>query len=302
MADYSLVRLYSEGRSITRSQSTATQNRETLNRLLSQFEQMGVTVCEETITGLTGIKLQQWFNAYAKTHKPASINYAVITLNTFLRWAYSAQALVGKNGAAVDLSGVLHTVRIHDEDELPEEERAPSKYLSREQVKELMNCHSGRNRVRDNAIIALLLSSGLRVSELCSLNVGDLKKEHLSIRRKGGHYAEIVIGSDAAPFIQAYLATRPNAADDEPLFITSHGSRCSRVQVYKSLSTRQKACGVATGPHALRHTFVSEVDRVSSAGVARDCANHKHSTITDRYTHTTIAQRQQAVDSLHWFG
>ena len=119
-------------------------------------------------------------------------------------------------------------------------------------------------------------------------------------RRKGGAFATAVIGQDAYPLIEAYLRTRKIPDDAEPLFITTHGKPCSRNQVYKALRFKQKEIDVATGPHALRHTAISEVANTAGAAVARDFANHKSFTVTNRYSHTTEEQRLGAANGLRW--
>ena len=295
---YDMLTLYIDSR---KAKVAATSNRETLDVLLRVLtlweESYGVTVEEECLRGLTSTRLQKWFNAMADSRKAATINHYVCLLNPFLRWAFAM------GYTERDLSGILHTVRIPDVETLPEEERPMDKYLTHDQAEALLNAKAGRNRVRDRAIIALILYSGLRVSEVCSLTIGQMRNrtEPIVVKRKGGRYVPVVIGDGFWPYLDAYLERREDRDnDDAPLFMTSHGNPCDRYDIYRALSTKQKSLGVATGPHALRHTFVSEVENTCGAGVARDCANHKTLAITNRYDHTTREQRVAAVNSLHW--
>ena len=162
----------------------------------------------------------------------------------------------------------------------------------------------GYNQVRDRAITALVLCSGLRTSELCSLTIGQFRSAvdgRIRLRRKGGAWATAVIGEEAYPLIEEYLKTRKDADDpDRPLFVTTHGNACTRQQLYKAISKKQKAMGVATGLHALRHTAISEVMNTAGAAVARDFANHRSLIVTNRYSHTTEDQRLDAANGLHW--
>ena len=89
-----------------------------------------------------------------------------------------------------------------------------------------------------------------------------------------------------------------------PLFITLNGTPCNRQQLYYSLRNRQKKVTggdeMQFGCHAFRHTFVSSVEKIGGGAVARDLANHKSLTITNRYDHSTAGQRRSAVDALRY--
>lgn len=285
-------------------QTTRDHAAEMLERIFDTWERdYGVTVSEEKITGLTGAKIQRWYNDASQRWKPATANNYVAMLNPFLRWAAK---MSGEEGDYVqkDFSDILHAQALPDPDELPEEERPKDKYFTKEQVEELLHGNHGHNNVRDRALIAMFLFSGLRVSELCQVTVGNYRsgRETCTVRvqRKGGAWKNVDIGSRAYDYIDTYLKTRANLADDQPLFLTTHGQPCNRRQIYKSLACKQRQIGIATGPHALRHTAISALDQTASAGVARDVANHKSLKITNRYTHTTREERQVALNNLPW--
>lgn len=275
-----------------------------LEKIFDALEnEYGVKVSDSKIENLDSVTLQNWFIKASVNWKPATINAYVCAINPFLRWAHK-MSVKGEKYIDEDLSDVLSTVRIPSIDELPEEERPMDKYYSPEQVNELLYGNHGRNQVRDRAIMALVLYSGLRVSELCSLTVGQFRespKGKLRLRRKGGAWSTAFVGEAAYPLIEEYLKTRNDLDDPSaPLFMTTHGKPCSREQIYKCLSHKQKEIGIATGPHALRHTAVSEVSNHFGAAMARDFANHKSMQITNRYAHTTEEQRATAVNSLNW--
>ena len=298
MSKHEMIELYITSRKLKVAASSNALTEKLLTRIFDQMaEQYDVELKEEEIAGLTSTKLQKWFNAASEGRKPATINSYVCALNPFLQWANEM------GYTSRDFSRILHTVRLPDVESLPEEERPKDKYLSHEKAEALINTTYGRNRIRDRAVIALILYSGLRIAEVCSLTVGQVtdRTKPIVVKRKGGHYKPVVIGESFWPYLDAYLATRKDTADPKaPLFMTSHGKPCSPNELYKALAHKQKAMGLATGPHALRHTFVSEVENTCGAGVARDCANHKSLAITNRYDHTTNDQRQAAVNSLRW--
>lgn len=302
-----MIQFYENSIKHSKSENTVEHYAEVLDRIFQEMESLGVQMTESRITGLDGKTLQKWFNTLCDQVKPATVNNYVITLNGFLRWvATMSEEVDGEDIPYIkkDFSNVLHTIPIPDADKLPPEERPKEKYYTHEQVNELLYGNHGRNQVRDRAIMALILYSGLRVSELCSLTVGQFRnapRGKVQIRRKGGRWTTAVIGEEAYPFIEAYLATRSDLDNpDHPLFMTTHGKPCNRNQLYRALAFKQKEVDVATGPHAFRHTFVSELGNQSGASIARDCANHKSMHVTNRYSHTTEDQRQEAVNGLHW--
>ena len=140
-----------------------------------------------------------------------------------------------------------------------------------QQTRKLLGDMPDRNKLRDRAICTLILESGMRVSELCTLTIGDV--------------------------LDAYLQTRPDADDhSRPLFLSMHGQPMNRKTVYGALAFKQKQLGLATGPHCLRHTFISEVEKRNGAGVARDCANHSSLRVTNRYEHSHPEQLARAVN------
>ena len=81
----------------------------------------------------------------------------------------------------------------------------------------------------------------------------------------------------------------------EALYVTVHWAG-----VLKRILQQLKQLGLVTGPHCLRHTFISEVEKRNGAGVARDCANHSSLRITNRYDHSHPEQLSKAVNTLPW--
>ena len=231
--------------------TTAPQISEKLERMICSLEKVSsVRVEAERIVGLDTVTLQQWWNDVSSKWKPATANNYICVLNPFFRWAHTM-----KSGDVRylkdDVTGVLKTVTIPNVEDLPEEERPKDKYYTHDQVNELLFGSHGRNQVRDRAIMGLILYSGLRVSELCSLTIGQFRAQKGTIRlkRKGGAWANAKVGEEAYPLVEEYLATRSDASDpSRPLFITTHGKCCTREQVYKALSHKQKELGLAAAP------------------------------------------------------
>ena len=120
--------------------------------------------------------------------------------------------------------------------------------------------------IRDKAIILTLLDVGLRVSELCGLQVKDWSAERgrLLIRegkgRHGGKDRSVYVGNSCKSAIMRYCAYRGKLKDDAPLFATSTNSKLARSNIRNLLETVAKSAGIRqTGkgvhPHLLRHSF-----------------------------------------------
>lgn len=306
MNKYTMIDFYVESRGSDVSDSTANLMLDVLPRIFDQMKQFGVELHDREIRGLNGEVLQRWLNWFRKNHKPATINNYICLLNPFLRWASTMTYGDGIPYIASDLSHVIHPVKMPSYDSIPEDERPKDKYYTLEQVEQLLAVPAVDSDLhkRDRAIVAMFLATGLRVSELCSLTIGSLlDREHgtLYVKRKGGAWKTTEVAEFAYEYVETYLATR-NDTDDHsrPLFTTINGDPCNRKQIYKSLAKKQKNIDVATGPHALRHTFVSAAEKTGGGAVARDLANHKSIAITNRYDHSTAQQRKDAVNALPW--
>ena len=148
---------------------------------------------------------------------------------------------------------------------------------------------------RDHALICLLLLNGLRVSEVCAANIGDLHTvEHhqvLRIRRKGGITARTVLAPRTHAAIRAHIESR--TAEGKPargaLLIDGVGRRLDRHDATRIVARLTKAIGVdkTITPHSLRHTFVTTA-RAANVDV-RDVQNavgHADPRTTMRYDRT----------------
>lgn len=289
------------------SDATIAHHTDTLERIFKQLGEFGVKINEDSINGLSGASLQRWLNAFKKDHKQSTVNNYIVTLNPFLRWAHK----IYPDGVG-DFGDVLKTSKLPDYDKLPEQERPKEKYYSDEQVAELLSVPKpyldSPLKKRDRAIMALFLASGLRVSELCQLKIGSLADHghgYVYVKRKGGAWKTTEVAEFAYEYIETYLATRSDRNNpDAYLFVTQDGLQCNRVQLYKSMKNRQKKITgsdeLQKGSHAFRHTFVSSVEKIGGGAVARDLANHKSLTVTNKYDHSTTSQRRQAVDALNY--
>lgn len=293
---YAMVCFYAASRKMQVTEATNEQCIDRLNTVFDDLiENYGVVLEECAIIGLSGHVLQSWFNKFVDTRKPSTINNYVSFINPFLRWAYNIGYI------EKDISRVLQNVPIPSVETLPEWERPKDKYMTHEEVERLLNATYSS---RDRAIVALFLYSGIRVSELCSLTLDSVlkpEKGKIYCKRKGGKWKYVDVADEFYEYLSEYLAERDDILDRQaPLFISSRGGHLDRRTIYAALSKIQRELGLATGPHVLRHTFISEVDKIGGPSVARDLANHSSLRVTNRYDHTTEEQRRETISRLSW--
>lgn len=113
---------------------------------------------------------------------------------------------------------------------------------------------------RHRAIILLMLDTGLRAAELCNLNINDVNlrgEKYISVRQgKGRKDRQIPISARTAQIIWKYLASRPDARLDDPLFATRTGAHLERNNLGHTLTVLAERAGLDDiHPHRFRHTF-----------------------------------------------
>jgi len=286
-------------------ETTANQIVEKLGRILLQLQtSYDVRYTRDKIEGLTNRVLLEWYASMGeKGRKISTINNYIVILNPFLAWAVDMEYLDNQDGKR-PIQEILKTARLPDEDKIPEEERK-QKMFTHEEVERLVSGMTGRNVIRDRAIAAVILGSAIRASELCGLTVGSVygrKRGMIYLRRKGGAWKETPLAEFAYPFLDAYMKTKPEELRDfsAPLFMSQKGKPLDRVALWKSFARKEKQLSLQTGIHILRHTVVTEAERVGGAATARDIANHKSIRMTNKYDHSTEADRREAVGKFRW--
>lgn len=120
---------------------------------------------------------------------------------------------------------------------------------------------------RDAAVLALLHTTAVRVSELVAADDADLSTEGrrcwLWVQRKGGKRARVAIAPEVAEILDSYRAARPEPAEGAPLIRDQHGARADRWDITRILRRVARAAGIPDhqriGPHSLRATAVTQL-------------------------------------------
>jgi integrase/recombinase XerC len=160
--------------------------------------------------------------------------------------------------------------------------------------------------VRDLAILELLYSSGLRLAELVSLNLGDLDAGDatLEVTGKGAKTRRVPVGRKALAALDRWLALRPGlaVAGEPALFVSQRGGRVHPRTVQARLARWALAKGAPRGlhPHLLRHSFASHL--LESSGDLRavqELLGHANIATTQVYTHLDFQHLARVYDQAH---
>jgi len=158
-------------------------------------------------------------------------------------------------------------------------------------------------RLRDDAIIELLYGSGLRVSEVCSLNVSspDLRQRTLRVWGKGEKERIVPLSRPCVDALTAHIAAAfagdLGGEDQLPLFLNARGNRLGPRDVRRILDRRAPS---PTHPHALRHTFATHLlDGGADLRTVQELLGHADLSTTQIYTHVSKERLQRVHRSSH---
>ncbi|AND79351.1 tyrosine recombinase XerS [Streptococcus pantholopis] len=165
-----------------------------------------------------------------------------------------------------------------------------------------------KNKERDLAIIALLLASGVRLSEAVQLDLKDLNTNMMMIEvtRKGGKRDSVNVAAFAKPYIEQYLAIRQSRykaeKQDTALFLTEYRGVPNRIDassIEKMVAKYSEAFKIRVTPHKLRHTLATRLyDATKSQVLVSHQLGHASTQVTDLYTHIVNDEQKNALDKL----
>ncbi len=243
--------------------------------------------------------LSHFVNAEKQTLSRTTQSYHIIALRSFFKWLI-------KN----DMS-VLSPEKI----DLPKGESRSLKFLNTQQVDSLLAqpILSSTTGLRDKAILEVLFSTGLRVSELVSLNREqvDTDRREFGVIGKGRKPRVVFLSKGAAKWVEKYLTTRDD--DWRPVFIrysrnkpeiTSTGEEM-RLSVRSVQRIVDKYCRrahlpIKVSPHGIRHSFATDL-LIHGAGLrdVQEMLGHKNISTTQIYTHVTRQELKRVHEKFH---
>ncbi len=225
-------------------------------------------------------------------------NYHLIALRSFLKYL-AKRDIKALDSAKIELAKVV---------------RPKVTFLETSEVERLLNAVDTSNAIglRDRAVIELLFSGGLRVSELVNLDVDHINTERgeFMVRGKGQKDRPIFISPSAAVWIQRYLDSRKDGG--KPLFIHYSGTqddadggmytRLTVRSVQRLVKRYSKAAGITKDvtPHTLRHSFATDL-LINGADIrsVQGLLGHANIATTQIYTHITDPQLKAVHEKFH---
>lgn len=245
------------------------------------------------------VYLARYVDEHDRTLSKRTQSYHIIALRSWLKWLV-------KN----DLK-VLHPEKV----DLPKAEAKHMKFLQIEQVERLLSQPnlSKPQGLRDKAILEVLFSTGLRVSELVSLNRDqvDTKRREFGVIGKGRRPRVVFLSDRAAVWLDRWLVSREDnwrpvfvrlsgkkeelLADGEQMRLTSRS-----VQRLVDTYSRRAKLTIKITPHGIRHSFATDL-LANGAGLrdVQEMLGHKNIATTQIYTHVTRPQLKQIHGKFH---
>jgi len=268
----------------------------TLAAYRRDLEQLAEFVASESgraagVGDVDHLLLRRYLALLGKRAKKSSVGRKLAAIRSFFRFLVR-QGVVAKNPAEL-----IATPR--------KENRLPF-HLDIDQVTTLVEApqDDDKHALRDRAILEMLYSSGLRVSELTGLAIGDLDLSGGMVRvlGKGGKERIVPVGSRALEAIRKYLEGRGDLAGAGALFLNTRGQRINRRSVARIVDEHvlRIAAFKRISPHILRHTFATHMlEGGADLRAIQELLGHASLSTTQKYTHVSIDRLMEVYDKAH---
>jgi integrase/recombinase XerC len=268
--------------------------------LRSLFDFVDDRAPEAGIAGLTLPILRSWLSALASTGAArTTLARRTSAVKTFTAWA-TRRGLIASDPAA----------RL----QVPKSRRTLPAVLRQDQALDAMAAaKSGAQQgdplaLRDQLIVELLYASGIRVSELCGLDIDDvdMSRRLLRVLGKGNKQRTVPFGAPALAAVDAWLSDgRPalaTAASGPALLLGARGRRLdprqARTVVHQTMAAVDGAPDI--GPHGLRHSAATHLlEGGADLRVVQELLGHSSLATTQLYTHVTVARLRAVHDQAH---
>jgi integrase/recombinase XerD len=238
--------------------------------------------------------IQQYLAVKFPQSKPRSISRLIASMRRFYRYA------LRENLVSTD-----PTLQI----ESPKLPRSLPKSLNEQEVEDLLNAPNINEAIglRDRAMLELLYASGLRVSELVTINVNEVSTQDGVVRvtGKGSKTRLVPMGQEAADWIDQYLAiARPSILQKrlcDALFVTNRASAMTRQAFWYLIKRYALLAGITKhmSPHVLRHAFATHLlNHGADLRVVQMLLGHADISTTQIYTHVA-RERLKQLHSVH---
>ncbi len=234
---------------------------------------------------------------YAQNYTKSTTARKLATLRSFYKF------LIRRNLVSLN---PLSTIRT------PKQEKRLPKCLDLEQVQKLLDAPGDSDLLsaRDKAMLEILYSSGIRVSELVELDMQDLDLTEgvLRVKGKGRKDRLTPIGSQAIKAVQRYFELRAidsrsqQSTHGTRVFLNKHGEPLSTRSVRRKLDKYLVSAGLDPGisPHTLRHSFATHLlNNGADLRSVQELLGHQSLSTTQIYTHLTTGRMKEVYDAAH---
>jgi site-specific recombinase XerD len=211
------------------------------------------------------------FVSTTQTYKPKTFHRIISTLSSFYRFLYTQGAVSANPLTGVDRPRIKHQ---------------EVKYLKHNQVLRLLDSIED---LRDKLIVRTIYATGVRVSELCNMNIEDIDfDEHtIRIRGKGDKMRTVFVDDDTLEELLKFIGTRIAG----PVFVGQQGKNISS-RAIQHIFKNYAPPGIT--PHKIRHSYASELyKRSKNLRVVQENLGHTSIKTTEIYLHTDIDERRQ---------
>lgn len=235
--------------------------------------------------------LRRYLAGLSKSTKKSSIGRKLAAIRSFFRFLLR-RGIITKNPAELIAT--------------PKKEQQLPFHLDIDQATTLMETpdEDQKYALRDRAILELLYSSGLRVSELTGLDIGelDLAGGMARVTGKGGKERIVPVGSRALEALQKYLDVRSDNEASGAIFLNTRGGRINRRSVARVIDAHvmRIAAFKRISPHTLRHTFATHMlEGGADLRAIQELLGHASLSTTQKYTHVSIDRLMEVYDKAH---
>ena len=249
------------------------------------------------INNISKKDIQNYLNELNKNQSSRSISRNISTLKSFYKYLKINNKI---------------TINPMDQINNPKTKKALPKVLSEEEINNLLDIKLKTNfDYRNKAMLELMYSSGLRVSELINLNLNDidLDNDTVKIFGKGSKERIIPLNDYAKEALKEYITVHRKElfkhGENNYLFLNNHGNKMTRQGFFKILQkiAREKNIKTELSPHTLRHSFATHLLKYGAdLRSIQELLGHSDISSTQIYTHITNEKLEKNYKEYHPHG
>ena len=270
---------------------------------LTTFEEWGRSACGKdfSLREVTAVDVGNWVMHLSDSGrlKSSSVNRAVATLRSFYRY--------------LRRKDIIHHDIFVSVQSLPTSRHLPT-FVPKGNMDEVVDVVLQRLsdgswiERRDALIVLMLYACGLRLAELCNIDLSDFDNDFTALRvlGKGDKTRIVPLVGRVSHEVKRYLAQNFEEniclSGENALFLSKRGERISRSDVQRSVARLLRECGVQgkCSPHVLRHTFATHLlNDGADLREIQELMGHSSLSATQVYTHNNIAQLQRIYATAH---